>query len=176
MGDADLVVDGAAIVRREIRLAARRARKDLDVLAQVAPERAGAVLRFAERHDIHAETANGDESSFPQMLARARVFLSDTGLGFREALAAGAHPVAWCDRASAVLAFRKAGARPAIIQREDDLFLLHGLLSAGTAPHPRATDGTRAVVETLWKRIEAASADPARPSQKPARIRRARTR
>ncbi len=182
MGEADLVLDASGIVRREIRRAAREAHKDVDVLVQLrSAEQRGAVERFAERHGLRAVCAAGGSDAaqdgdgavedYPAWLARARVLLTDRGACVREALAAGTHPVLWAAREEALGWFEKAGAPPAIVERESDLFLLHGLVSAD-APAVRPHDTTGALVERLWKRVLQRGA----PELATARERRAKTR
>jgi spore coat polysaccharide biosynthesis predicted glycosyltransferase SpsG len=153
------------ILRREIRKEKKlKQDKDIDILAYLHPaEQREAVERFASRNNLKAFVVHGFTSDFPQLLARARFFLSSFGYSFYEALALEAFPVAWplseFHHNDCLLFYRRMGLSPVVIGKEEELEATLLPILAGSEPECRAVeDGTpfiiREIAELLQKRYE----------------------
>ncbi|MBW1963306.1 MAG: hypothetical protein JRJ04_17850 [Deltaproteobacteria bacterium] len=126
--------------------------KDIDILAYLhSTEQREAVSRFAGHYNIKACVVNGFDSDFPQLLARARFFLSGFGYSFYEALALDAYPVVWplsdFHRKDALVFYHRMDLA---IDQEDELEkVLYPLLASGEPTSITLKDGTPAIVQEL---------------------------
>ena len=145
------------ILRREIRKAKNlnlnlKQRKDIDILAYLhPPEQREAVERFAPRNNLETVVVHEFTSDFPQLLARARFFLSSFGYSFYEALALGAFPVTWplseFHHNDCLVFYRRMGLSPIVIRKEEELeATLLPILAGSEHERIAVEDGTPSII------------------------------
>ena len=102
----------------------------------------------------------GFDAAFPELLARSKVFLSGFGQSFYEALAVGAHPVAWplsaAHRADARAFYRATGLPDTLISDPDAVAgEIAPLLATPSRRLAPVEDGTPAIIQRLAELREA---------------------
>jgi spore coat polysaccharide biosynthesis protein SpsF len=155
------VIKGAdyIILRRAIRDALPLSEaKEIDVLCYAhQPERKQVIEALCERHGWSCRVVDGQVEEFPQLLAAARVFVSNFGYSFYEALALGASPVAWPlseqHSADARLFYRRLQLQAAVVDNEQEFEdKLEAALSR-IDTLPQLDDGTPRIVAALAKLV-----------------------
>ncbi len=115
------------IIRREIRKAGGlNLPKDIDILAYLHDkERRLQVEKLARRHNLEIIFVAGRADDFPELLARAKVYLGNFGYSFYEALFLEAMPVNWPLSAEhdrdAMIFYKQLGLPPLSIHQPVDL-------------------------------------------------------
>lgn len=118
------------ILRREIRqIASQGIEKDLDVLCYAhSDERQERVEILCAQRGWSLEVVRGARDDFARLLARSRVFLSNFGYSFYEALALSSRPVAWPlteeHQRDALTFFERLGLPAAVAGADEDLMPL----------------------------------------------------
>ena len=147
------------ILREEIRRAPVSTKKrDIDVLAYLYDDSQREALRkFGLQSDLNVRILETPAEDFPDLLSRAKLFLSGFGITFYEALHCGTRPVAWPHSDQHALDasrfFQALGLESALLSNSTELDLLIDLLNCDSPVLPTITDGTPRIVELLERTL-----------------------
>ncbi len=147
------------ILRREI-TRSRPADKDLDLLVYLHNDRArSAVANFAAAAGLKCVVLKAFSATIPELMSRAKIYLSGFGISSYEALALKALPVCWphsqVNKRDALNFYARLNITPRLIRQPEQLAECILPLPSGTDDNlPAVQDGSPHIVEKIAQLLD----------------------